>query len=107
MGVKGNLSNYLLQALKSSLMPKEHLFNHFPVLSLQVFHFFSLVYHTVIRESTAIDALQCPVSSLHLLDGLSFMSVGCVTLQTNNSITTRKPGSLLGVMVLHVGCSHT
>lgn len=31
--------NYLLQALKASLIPKEQLFKHFPVLPLQVFHF--------------------------------------------------------------------
>lgn len=107
MGVGGNLSNYLLQALKASLMPKEQLFKHFPVLSLQVFHFFSLVYDTVIREVTAIDALQWSVSSLHFLNGLSFMSVGCVILRTNKSIATRKPGSLPGVMALHVCCFHS
>jgi len=58
MRAKGKLSNHLLQAPKASLMPAEQLFKHFPVLSLQVFHFLSSVYHTVIREATAIDALQ-------------------------------------------------
>lgn len=89
MEVKGNLSTYLLQALTAFLMPKEQHFKHFPVLPSMAFISFPQYITQWLEKPQPLMPFS-GLSSLCLLDGLSFMSVACVILEL---IRAWPPGS--------------